>query len=77
VRKEWEYHSVRFFFESTSRKVIVTEIDNARPPGIGYSQKLELHSYLEEVGLDGWEVVGMSGSGDDGFIVIKREIMYG
>ena len=77
MRKEWEYHTIRFFYESTARKAIITEVDNERPPGIGYSQKLELQTYLEEVGLEGWEVVGMSGSGDDGFIVIKREILYG
>ena len=77
MRKEWEYHTIRFFFDSTARKVIVTEIDNARPPGIGYSQKLELHKHLEEIGLEGWDVVGMSGSGDDGFIIVKREVLYG
>lgn len=77
-RKEWEYKVVRFYGESTG-KVLATHADGARVGGLGKGGMVQpdLHTYLSQLGLEGWEVVSMAGSSIEGLIMLKREVMYG
>ncbi len=78
-RKEWEYKTVRFYGEGTG-KLFATHADGARVGGLtatGVVAQPELHTFLSQLGLDGWEVVSMAGASTEGLIILQREVLYG
>ncbi len=78
AHKEWEYRIVRFFGES-SGKQYATHVNGSRigtPGSIGVRTP-ELSEFLNQLGLEGWEMVGLCGSPAEGLIMVKREVLYG